>query len=115
MNYDLCLHIDSKEPAILKLVLMNAANYIKALPNERYQLVVVANGPSAAQFHKSNEEFRAIAAPLQEQGLRIRVCANALANNNMTAEDLWPGCEVVPAGLVEIVRLQREGFAYIKP
>ena len=115
MNYDLCLHIDSKEPAILKLVLVNAANYIKALPNERYQLAVVANGPSAVQFHKSNEEFCTMAAPLQEQGLRILVCANALANNNMTPEDLWSGCEVVPAGLVEIVRLQREGFAYIKP
>ena len=25
------------------------------------------------------------------------------------------GCEVVPAGLVEVVRLQRQGFAYIKP
>ncbi len=115
MNYDLCLHIDSKEPAILKLVLMNAANYIKALPGERFQLVVVANGPSAAQFHKSNEEFRVIAAPLQEQGLRIAICANALANSNMTHDDIWPGCDVVPAGLVEIVRLQREGFAYIKP
>ena len=38
MNYDLCLHIDSKDPAILRLVLRNAANYIKALPEERFQI-----------------------------------------------------------------------------
>ena len=115
MNYDLCLHMDSKDPAILRLVLRNAANYIKALPEERFQLVVVANGPAVTQFVKGNEEFRAIAAPLQDQGLRIMLCANALADNCISHDDIWPGCHIVPAGLIEIVRLQREGFAYIKP
>ena len=33
----------------------------------------------------------------------------------ITKEDLLPCVEVVPAGVVEIVRLQREDFAYIKP
>ena len=78
-------------------------------------LCPIVNGPAVSQFVKSNEEFRAIAAPLQDQGLRIMLCANALADNNIDHADIWPGCDVVPAGLVEIVRLQREGFAYIKP
>ena len=115
MNYDLCLHIDSNEPASLKLVLKNAANYNKGLPGQRFQLVVVANGPAVTHFTRKNEEFRAVAAPLQDQGLRILLCANALADNNISHDDIWPGCDVVPAGLVEVVRLQREGFAYIKP
>ena len=29
--------------------------------------------------------------------------------------ELIDGCEVVPAGIVELIRLQQEGFAYIKP
>ena len=115
MNYDLCLHIDSKEAAILRLVLANASNYIKGLPEEHFQLVIVANGPAVTQFTTSNKEFCDLAAPLQEKGLRILLCANALAANDINESDLWPGCHVVPAGLVEIVRLQREGFAYIKP
>ena len=45
----------------------------------------------------------------------MRMCKNALDANKMTAADLWPGCEVVPAGLVEIVELQNKGFAYIRP
>ena len=49
------------------------------------------------------------------KGLKIRLCRNALNDNNLTEADLWPGIEVVPAGLVEIVRLQQAGFAYIKP
>ena len=56
-----------------------------------------------------------VALPLMEKGLKIRLCRNALNDNNLTEADLWPGVEVVPAGLVEIVRLQQAGFAYIKP
>ena len=37
------------------------------------------------------------------------------AFNNVAPADLWEGCEVVPAGVVEIVKLQREGFAYLRP
>ena len=47
--------------------------------------------------------------------MRVMLCANALADTKIDHARLWPGCSVVPAGLVEVVRLQREGFAYIKP
>ena len=115
MNYDLCLHMDADDPAMLRLTLKNAANYMKALPDQAFQLVLVANGPAVRQFVTANAEGAAQAAPLQAKGLHIRLCANALADNKLSPEDLWPGCQVVPAGLVEIVRLQRQGFAYIKP
>ena len=59
--------------------------------------------------------LRETARPLMDKGLKIRLCRNALNDNNLTEADLWPGVEVVPAGLVEIVRLQQNGFAYIKP
>ena len=77
--------------------------------------MLVVNGPGVRQFVLHNADGAALAAPLQAKGLHIRLCANALADNNLTPDDLWPGCQVVPAGLVEIVRLQRKGFAYIKP
>ncbi len=115
MNYDLCLHIDSSEPATLQLVLKNAANYRNALPGESFHLVVVANGPAVKLFTDEHTELREQAVPLMQQGLEIRLCANALADNRIESSRLWQGCEVVPAGLVEVVRLQREGFAYIKP
>lgn len=115
MNYDLCLHIDSSESAMLQLVLKNAANYYKALPGESFHLVVVANGPAVKLFTGEHAELREQAAPLMARGLNIRLCANALADNKIEHSRLWQGCEIVPAGLVEVVRLQREGFAYIKP
>ena len=43
------------------------------------------------------------------------MCRNALANNQIRKEDLIDVCETVPAGILEIIDLQRIGFAYIKP
>ena len=34
MNYDVVLHLDSNDPAKMRLVLRNAANYLNALPGE---------------------------------------------------------------------------------
>ena len=100
---------------MLRLVLKNAANYIKGLPGEKFQLAVVANGPAVILFTDEHADLRELAAPLLAQGVRVMLCANALADNKIDHARLWPGCSVVPAGLVEVVRLQREGFAYIKP
>ena len=38
MNYDVVLHLDSNDPAKMRLVLRNAANYLNALPGEDFQL-----------------------------------------------------------------------------
>lgn len=118
MNYDVCLHLDAKDPAMLGLVLRNAENYLNGLPAGACRLVVAANGGGATLFAGEEavfDELRAKTAELMARGVQFKICANALAENGIAHDRLWPGCEVVPAGLVEVVRLQREGFAYIKP
>lgn len=115
MNYNLVLHMDSGEEAVLRMCLRNAENYLNALPEERFELYLVANGGGAAQFTKDTPELRQKAEQLVERGLKIRVCANAMAEHGIKKSDLWAVCEVVPAGLVEIVKLQNQGFSYVKP
>lgn len=115
MNYNVVLHLDSNDPVKMRMVLRNAVNYLNALPEQDFQLQVVANGGGATFFTEEHEVFRKEALPLMERGVIFKVCANALAEHNIDAARVWPGCEIVPAGLVEVVRLQRAGFAYIKP
>lgn len=115
MNYDLVLHIDSKEESFLRMCLRNAENYLNALPEEKFALCLVANGGGAEQFTRNIPELHKKAEELVQRGLKIKVCANAMAEHGIAKEELWSICEVVPAGLVEIVRLQRQGFAYVKP
>lgn len=115
MEYDLILHIDCSDENIFRLVCRNANNYLNALPNEKFELHIVANGAAVTLFTGAHPQLRELAEPLLTRGARFKICANALKDNNIDPVQLWPGCLIVPAGLVEIVRLQRAGFAYIKP
>ena len=115
MNYDLVLHLDSEEEKTLRMCLRNALNYLNALPKEKFGLCLVANGRGPEQFVRHNPELMQIASDLSGRGLKIYVCANAMAEHNLKAEDLWPVCEIVPAGLVAIVELQKRGYSYVKP
>lgn len=114
MNYDLILHLDSKDPEMFRLVARNANNYLNALPEAQFQLHVVANGAGATLF-TGHADLHELAAALMKRDVRFKVCANALREHEIPFESIWQGCEIVPAGLVEIVHLQRKGFAYIKP
>jgi len=115
MNYDLLLHVDSDDAKVLNLAFNNADNYAKALPDENFHMVLVANGPAVKLFVNTNTELAERGKALTSRHLDIRLCSNALKANNLDSTELWKCCKVVPAGVVEIVKLQREGFAYIKP
>lgn len=115
MNYDLVLHVDADDPKVLNLAFNNAANYHVALNGEHFRMVMVANGPAVKLFTKANAEQAARCRELQGMGLDIRLCRNALTAFAVTEDSLWDNCAVVPAGVVEIVLLQRQGYAYIKP
>lgn len=100
---------------MLRLVLRNCNNYLNALPGEDFRLEVVANGGGATLFTMAHADLHEEAVPVMSRGVVFKICANALAEHKIPHEDVWPGCRIVPAGLVEVVMLQRQGFAYIKP
>ena len=115
MSYELCLHVDANDPAVLAFAFVNARNYMNGLPGKEFELVLVANGPAVTLFVPAQAELQTTAEELMARGLTLRLCKPALEAHKMPAADLWPGCEVVPTGLVEIVELQNKGFAYIRP
>lgn len=113
MHYDVLFHVDTDGTA-LDMALTNIANYFAALPEEPYTVVLLVNGPAITLMVKDD----AHAARLEElaaKGLDIRVCRNAMRHFDIAPDRLTPACRIVPAGVVEIVELQRQGFAYIRP
>lgn len=113
MQYDLLVHVDLSDSGRFAMALGNIANYLAALPQETFQVVLLANGAAAPFLCRASEHAPAI-QHLRE-AVSFRVCANALRKAGMQEQDVLPGVTIVPAGVVELVRLQREGFAYIKP
>lgn len=114
MNYNLLAHLDLDDAQRLRMACENIRNYNAALPTEKFQVVVLANGPAVKLFTADCPVADEVAA-LAATNVSFRLCANALRKFSIPHESLLPCCTVVPAGLVEIVHLQREGFVYFKP
>ena len=115
MNYDLLLHMDKEDQHTMDIALGNIENYMLALPGETFHVVLLANGPAVKLFRKANFSAAQTVARLHEKGAKFKLCANSLKKFAIPAEELIEGCEAIQAGIVEIVRMQREGFAYVKP
>lgn len=54
---------------------------------------------------------------LKAQGVRFELCAASLARRGLDLEDLYEAEpeDIVPNGLERLVRLQEQGYAYVKP
>jgi len=97
----------------------NITNLFAALGNNTVDAIVLGNGNSVAVYedlHKIKEM-----SELSKKGARFRVCKNSLnklkreGKISITESELPDFVEIVPAGIVEVIRAQHEGYAYVKP
>ncbi len=107
-------HLDLDSTHIFDIALTNAEFFLRDAPDSK--VAFVANALAVKLFVTSaNEKFRDRLEKLSEKGVKFYICRNALRLQEINEEDIFDFCEVVPAGVVKIVELQREGFAYVKP
>ncbi len=113
MNYDVVFHVDLDESKILDVAISNINNYFNAIEGKQANVILLINGPAVKLIKQENAPQDLI--DLQEKGLSIRVCQNAINKFSFSKEMLLNGIEIVPAGIIELVRLQNEHYSYIKP
>ncbi|MFT8313008.1 MAG: DsrE family protein [Clostridium sp.] len=101
-----------------KLLLGNINNLINALQNEIYNIEVVANAEAVKLYDFNNnfssEEFH-VMEDLSHKKVKFVACNNALKSYGIQRENLMAFVLVVPAGILELIDKQKEGYAYIKP
>jgi len=97
----------------------NLRNHLNAAPDTK--IVVVAFGygvdflVEGARDARGNT-FDAAVSALSSAGVEFRACHNTLVARKIPEDKLLMEAKVVPAGVVEIARLQFEdGYAYLKP
>lgn len=93
-------------------VIGQVRNIKKQLPDAQIEVVCHAN--SLDMLLKSGSKVASHIAALTTQNVRFAACENTMARKKATREDLVPGAETVPSGLVEIILKQEEGWSYIK-
>ncbi|MGC8492639.1 MAG: DsrE family protein [Syntrophobacteraceae bacterium] len=109
-------HLDLNDLERMNIALNNLFNLLKDPFGKDAQACVLANAQAVRLFAKNAAlSTEARIRELQEKGVRFLLCNNSLTALGLGREKLVEGCETVPAGVVELIRLQQEGFAYIKP
>jgi intracellular sulfur oxidation DsrE/DsrF family protein len=106
--------VSDNDPAKWGLTLNNATNVQKDMGVETTDLEVVVYGPGIGMLKSDSPVAQRIAAALKA-GVKVVACENTLAAQKLTHADMLPNIAYVPAGVVELMQKQQQGYAYIRP
>jgi len=116
MKPKVVFHIDFDNPHRLHITLLAIKNLLGEVPPRQASIYVVADGDSVALFAKNRgTDLIDELVELNSLGVRFLVCEEAAKRLSLSKEDLIEKCSLIKSGIWELIRLQYEGFAYIKP
>lgn len=110
----LVIQVSDNDPGKWGLALNNAQNVIQDLGADTVVLEIVVYGPGIGMLKKDSPVAARIAAALKG-GMQIVACENTMRAQQLTYADMLPDVGYVPAGVVELLKKQQQGYAYIRP
>jgi len=118
----LVIQVDQNDKAVMDLALNNAQDVMDYYKKrgEIVYLEIVTFGPGLHMLRSDTSPVRDRIAPmgLEHPNLTFIACGNTLANQ-IKAEGksikLMSEAKVVPSGVVRLMDLQKQGYAYIRP
>lgn len=110
----LVVQVSDNDPGKWNLALNNAQNVINDLGAQTVALEIVVYGPGIGMLKSDSPVAARIAAALKG-GMQVVACENTLKAQKLTRADMLPDIGYVPAGVVELMQKQQQGFAYIRP
>jgi uncharacterized protein len=105
--------VTDNDPARWNMILNNMANLRDGVGNEGVEIELVAFGPGLLMLTADSSVKQRIAEALKS-GATVNACQNTMRNQKLTPADMLPGISYVPAGVVEVMKKQQQGWAYIR-
>jgi uncharacterized protein len=108
-------HLSDADKA--SFVLGNIRNHYEGTAGKT-TIALVVHGPALAAFkmRSASAVVSADLASLQKRGLAAHACVNTMRGMDLSLTDLLPGFVVAEkGGVVKLVELQRQGYAYLRP
>ena len=116
------IHVDQNDPQVMNMALNNAKNVNSYYESQGDTVVIelVAYGPGLNMLvaGKCPVETRISAMSLEIPGLTFSACGNTL--NAMVKKagmdvPLVAEAKLTPSGVVRLIELQEQGYAYVRP
>jgi len=106
-------HADLGDKAILRLTFANIRNLLTELGDE-VSAELVANREAVKFFISENNDMEDPINELSSKGVRMLACEKAMKKYEVDKSDLLSCVSTIPAGVVQLVKRQEEGWSYIK-
>ena len=106
--------VSDADPGKWNLALNNARNVQNDLGKENVDVEIVAYGPGIGMLKAMAATEPRVTAGMTD-GVKIVACENTMHAQKLSKADMIPGIGYVPAGVVELMQRQREGWSYIRP
>jgi len=106
--------VSDGDPQKWNLTLNNAKNVQDDLGSDAVDLEIVVYGPGIGMLKGDSPVAKRIADALKS-GVKVVACENTMKAQKLVYADMLPAIGYVPAGVVELMKKQQEGYAYIRP
>jgi uncharacterized protein len=106
--------VSDNDPAKWNLALNNAKNIQKDLGAGNVEVEIVAYGPGIGMLKAESVTSTRVNEATQA-GVKVVACQNTMAAQKLSTADMNSAIGYVPAGVVEIMKRQQQGWAYIRP
>jgi uncharacterized protein len=108
------IQVSDADPGKWNLALNNAKNIQTDLGAANVDVEVVAYGPGIGMLKMDSP----VAGRIDEAstaGVKVVACENTMKAQKLARTDMLNGIGYVPAGVVELMSKQQQGWAYIRP
>jgi len=94
--------------------LNNAKNVQTAFGADKVDIEIVAYGPGIGMLKMDSVVANRVDES-KKSGIAIVACQNTMKAMKLTDADMLVNTSYVPSGVVEIIKKQQHGYAYIRP
>ena len=108
------VQVSEADPARWNLVLNNVKNLQDELGADKVTVEIVAYGPGIGML-KFDAATNSRVSEAIKSGVTVAACENTMRSQTLVRADMHPNVTYVPAGVVQIIRRQQEGWAYLRP
>ena len=98
--------------------LRNAKNHLDTDPSAKITMVTHATGVDFLMNDakdRNGNPYEVAVQELARRGVKFEVCEITLQNRNLKKDQFIQEVAYTPSGVVRLTKLQRQGFAYVKP
>ena len=106
--------VSDNDPGKWNLALNNARNVQQDLGAEQTAVEIVVYGPGIGML-KAEAPVANHVAEAMASGVSVVACENTMRAQKISRDDMQPRIGYVAAGVVQLMKRQGEGFAYVRP